>query len=151
MVSGLGSLVKPCCGEEGALQTNVTAVCGEHLQGSGHTGSAPLTGVAFPVSTAQAPGCCIWSVPCVACVLHKSSDSVAPAFCAFPGRAAQAARSLTGALSPVRRAFSPLRSQPQFPPAPVGCMCLVSVLGSWPLAATLPADVDHAESPEAFG
>ena len=44
----------------------------------------------FPVYTAQAPGCSIWSGPCVECsssfpVLHKSSDSVAPAFCAFPG------------------------------------------------------------------
>ena len=72
---------------------------------------------AFPVYTAQAPGCSIWSRPCVACgssfrVLHKSIDSVGPAFCAFPTRAAQAARSLTGALSPVRCAFSPPRSQP---------------------------------------
>ena len=37
----------------------------------------------------QAPGCSIWSGPCVECgssfrVLHKSADSVAPAFCAFP-------------------------------------------------------------------
>ena len=59
----------------------------------------------FPVYTAQAPGCSIWSGLCVACassfrVFHKSADSVGPAFCAFPARAAQAARSLTGALSP---------------------------------------------------
>ena len=33
-------------------------------------------------------------------VLHKGADSVGPAFCAFSGRAAQAARSLTRALSP---------------------------------------------------
>ena len=62
-------------------------------------------GAVFPVYTAQAPGCSIWSGPCVARgssfrVLHKSTDSAAPAFCAFPARAAQAARSLTGALSP---------------------------------------------------
>ena len=60
---------------------------------------------AFPVYTAQAPGCSIWSVPCVACcssfrVFHKSVDLVGPAFCAFPTGAAQAARSLTGAFSP---------------------------------------------------
>ena len=60
---------------------------------------------AFPVYTAQAPRCSIWSEPCIACgssfqVFHKSADSVGPAFCAFPARAAQAARSLTGALSP---------------------------------------------------
>ena len=51
----------------------------------------PVQGcLCFPVYTAQAPGCSIWSGPCVECsssfpVLHKSSDSVAPAFCAFPG------------------------------------------------------------------
>ena len=44
---------------------------------------------AFPVYTAQAPGCSIWSGPCVECsssfrVLHKSADSVALALCAFP-------------------------------------------------------------------
>ena len=60
---------------------------------------------ALPVYTAQAPGCSIWSRPCIACgssfrVFHKSAGSVGPAFCAFPARAAQAARSLTGALSP---------------------------------------------------
>ena len=59
----------------------------------------------FPVYTAQAPGCSIWSQPCVACgssfrIFHQSADSVGPAFCAFPCRAAQAARGLTGALSP---------------------------------------------------
>ena len=106
-------------------------------------------GAAFPVYAAQAPGCSIWSGPCVACgssfwVPHKSVDSVGPAFCAFPARAAQAARSLPGTLSPLRRAFSPPRPQPQFPP--VGCLRLVSVLGSWPLAATLPVDVDHPQS-----
>ena len=37
----------------------------------------------------------------------------------------------------VQCAFSPPRSQPQFPHA--GGVCLVSVLGSWSLAATFPA------------
>ena len=90
---------------------------------------------AFPVYTAQAPGCSIWSGPCIACsssfwVFHKSANSVAPAFCAFPTRAAQAVRSLGRGVgtrhSPrVRCAFSPPRSQPQFPRVPVGCMHLV--------------------------
>ena len=105
MVSCLGSLVQSCCGEGGALQTNVTGVCGEHSQCSGHTGFAPLTGVCFPRLHCAGSGCSIWSGPCVACgssfrLLLKSADSVGPAFCAFPARAAQAARSLTGALSP---------------------------------------------------
>ena len=65
-------------------------MCGEHSPCSGHTGFAPHRGVcAFPVYTAQAPGCSIWSGPCVESgssfrVLHKSADLVAPAFCAFP-------------------------------------------------------------------
>ena len=84
-------------------------------------------GAAFPVYAAQAPGCSIWSMPCAARgssprVFHKSADSAAPAFCAFPAGAAQAARSLTGALSQVRQAFSPPQPQPQFLPAPIGCV-----------------------------
>ena len=73
------------------LQTDIIALCGEHSPCSGHTGFAPYRGVcAFPVYTAQSPGCSIRSGPCIECgssfrVLHKSVDSVAPAFCAFPG------------------------------------------------------------------
>ena len=61
----------------------------------------PRTGgvCAFPVYTAQAPGCSIWSGPCVECgssfrVLHKSTDSVAPAFCVFPGLSASGSQGL---------------------------------------------------------
>ena len=77
-------------GEAGALQADV-AVCGELSPCSGHTGFAPHRGVcAFLICTAQAPGCSIWSGPCVECgssfrFLHKSADSIAPACCAFPG------------------------------------------------------------------
>ena len=84
------SSVQSCCGESGALQADV-AVCEEHSPCSGHTGFAPHRGVcAFPVYTAQAPGCSIWSRPCVECgssfrVLHSSADSVALACCVFPG------------------------------------------------------------------
>ena len=114
------SSVQSCYREGGALQD--IAVCGEHSPCSGQTGSAPYRGVcAFPVCTAQAPGCSIWSRPCVECgssfpVLHKSADSVAPAFCVFPASAVQAARGL-GALSPgAVRLFPP---RPQRAP-PVG-------------------------------
>ena len=70
------SPVQSCYGEGGALQTDI-AVCGEGC-------------LCFPVHTAQAPACSIWSRPCVECsssfrVLHKSAGSVVPAFCAFPG------------------------------------------------------------------
>ena len=48
MVSCSGSLVQSCCGEGGALQTDI-AVCGEHSQCSSHTGFAPTHGcVCFP-------------------------------------------------------------------------------------------------------
>ena len=77
---------------------------------SGHTGFAPNGVVcAFPVYTAQAPGCSIWSGPCVECgssfrVLHKSVDSVAPAFCAFPSlsgsRSQRLGRTLPGCGTP---------------------------------------------------
>ena len=92
MISYLGSLVQfsPAAGRAGRCRQN-SAVCGEHSPCSGHTGFAPHRGVyAFPVCTAQAPGCSIWSGPCVEYsssfrLLHKSADLVAPAFCAFPG------------------------------------------------------------------
>ena len=78
-------------------------------------------GPAFPVGgAAQAPGCSVWSVPCAARgssprVFHKSRElKAAPAFCAFPARAAQAARSLTGGLSP-----GAARLLPSVSPAPV--------------------------------
>ena len=58
MVTYLGSLFRLCCGEGGAMQTNITGVCGECSQCFGHTGFAPAHSVcAFPVYTAQAPDC----------------------------------------------------------------------------------------------
>ena len=54
----LGLLVQSCCGEGGTLQTNITGVCGECSQCLGHNGFAPAHCMcAFPVYTAQAPGC----------------------------------------------------------------------------------------------
>ena len=51
----LGSLVQPCCGEGGVLQTDNTGVC---LQCLSHTGSAPAHGAcSLPAHTAWALGC----------------------------------------------------------------------------------------------
>ena len=155
MVSCLGSLVQSCCGEGGALQTDVAGLCGERSQCSGHAGFAPLRGVCFPVCTAQAPGCSMGAGPewraipvfgspqkrrlgwaCVLCLPHPSSS----------GNQELDWRTLPGCSAP-----SPLRGPSLFPHTPVGCVRLVSVLGSWPLATTLPADVDHPESQEVFG
>ena len=58
MVTYLGSLVQPCCGKGETLQTNITGMCGECSQCLGHSGFAPThRACAFPVYTAQAPGC----------------------------------------------------------------------------------------------
>ena len=87
------------------LQTDI-AVCGEHSHVPATLGLPLLTGVcAFPVYTAQAPGCSIWSEACVACgssfrVLHNSADSVAPAFCAFPGLSGSGSQGLDGRTLP---------------------------------------------------
>ena len=85
---------------------------------------------ALPVYTAQAPSCSIWSMPCVARgssfrVFHKSVDLVAPAFCAFPGRAAQAARSLMGALSPGAVCLLPSTVPASVSAHTCRCVCLV--------------------------
>ena len=126
MISYLGSLVQSCYGEGGALQTDI-AVCGEHSPCSGHTGFAPYRGVcAFPVYTAQAPSCSIWSVPCTACgsslrAPHKARTRLHLCFVPSLVPAAQAARSLRGALSP--GAGRPLPSAaPASVSVRVGCM-----------------------------
>ena len=155
VVSCLGSLVQSCCGEGGALQTNVAGMCGEHSQCSGHTRFAPTHGwrVCFPHLHRSSSRLLYRKQSQVACgsnfrVLHKSADSFGPAFCAFPGRSNSGSQELESALSV--GALSPMRSQPQFLHALLWCVRLVSVLGSWSLAVTLPADVNHPESQKVF-
>ena len=64
VVTYLASLVQSCCGEGGTLQTNITGVCGECSQCLSHTGFAPAHGLcAFPVYTAQSPGCSAGELP----------------------------------------------------------------------------------------
>ena len=85
-----------------------------------------------------APGCSIWSVPCAARgssprVLHKSVDSVAPAFCAFPGLSSSGSQELDRRTLPGCGAPSPLRV-----PSPSPCprqsgacaLCLPATLPS---------------------
>ena len=148
MVSYLGSLVQfsPATGRAGAADRcrcvwGALAVFRPHWV-------CPVQGcLCVPVYTAQAPGCSIWSGPCAECgsifrVLHKSADSIVPAFCVFPGLSGSGSQRL-GALSTGAPRLFPLR--------PVRCLRFVFVLRSWPLAATLPAaDVDHPESQEVF-
>ena len=101
MATYLGSLVQLCCGEGGTLQASITGVRGESSRHLGHAGFAPAHSVcAFPVYTAQAPGCSAGKLskarPALHPLprskpsgsgsqeLHKGADSVGPAFCALP-------------------------------------------------------------------
>ena len=83
----------------GALQTRVTGLCGEHLQCSGYNGFAPAHGCVLSPSTLlrlqaalQGAGPELHALSGLSCsdssfrVLHKDTDSVGPAFCAFPGQ-----------------------------------------------------------------
>ena len=143
-------------GREGRCRQMSLACVGSTRSVPTTLGLPPLTGVCFPrlhcsgswlLYREQAP-CCMrfqfsgttqkrglgWA--CVLCLPHQSSSG---------------SQELDGSTLPVWCAFSPPRSQPQFPSTPVGCVRLVSVLGSWPRAATLLANVDHPESQEVFG
>ena len=97
MVSCLGSLVQLCCGQEGALQTNVTGLCGEHSQCSAHTGFDLLPECVLSPSTLlrlqaalQGAGPELRALPRPKPLRFRfsgtpqSADSVGPAFCAFP-------------------------------------------------------------------
>ena len=173
MISYLGSLVQfsPATGRAGRCrQISLCVDSTHHVLAT--LGFAPYRGVcAFPVYTAQVPGCSIWSWPCAECgssfrVLHKSADSVAPVFCAFPSLSGPGSqrlgRTLPGCGAPFPSAASGPVSQRlahplpgsgvPFPSAAPGCAtgwvpAAWFVLGGWPLATTLlAADVDHPES-----
>ena len=155
-ISHLGFLVQlsPATGRagrcrQGALQTDV-AVCGEHSPCSGHTGFAPYRGVcAFPVHTAQAPGCSIWNGPCAECgsslrVLHSIADSVAPACCVFPGLSGSGSQRLVRVLPGAVCLFPPVsgpggqRLGRPLPGRGAPFPSAVSGSGSQRLARTLP-------------
>ena len=139
----MGSLVQSRCGEGGALQADIAGVCGEDPQCSGHTGFAPTHGCVLSPSTllrlpAVLYGACpVWRAVPVFGYSTKLQTWLGLCFVPSPAGAAQTARSLTGALSLGAVRLPPPRSQPQLQRAPVGCVRLVSILGSWPLAATL--------------
>ena len=106
MVSCLDSLVQSCCREGGALQTNVTGVCGEHSQCSGHTGFAPAHEcVLSPPTLLRLPAALYGVGPVLRAVpvfgySTKTWTRLGLRFVPSLAQAAQATRSLTGALSP---------------------------------------------------
>ena len=100
-VTYLGSLVQPCCGEGGALQTNIPGVCGARSQCLSHTGFAPLTACVLSRSTLLRPQVALQGnflkqvLHCLhfpglspsgsdSWMLPKGTDSVGHAFCALP-------------------------------------------------------------------
>ena len=146
------------------LQTNVTGICGECLQCSGHTGFVPAHGMcAFPVHIAQAPGCSPGSGPWVACTSQAYAAQVqvlgySPkaqawldlGFVPSPAWAAQTTRSLISAPSPGTVHLIP-SVVPDLVSGCTGWVGFVSLLGCWFLTATLPVDVNQPESLEVFG
>ena len=161
VVTYLGSLVQLCCGEGGALQTNLTGMCEECSQCLGHTGFAPAHGVcAFQVYTAQAPGCSAGELSKAGPGLRALSRPKLLRFrfsgtpqrrraggacvlCPSQVWAAQATRCLVSALSPGGWC---VLSPPWAHRCTAGALsqeCRVSPLGSWSLAVTLLADVNR--------
>ena len=92
MISYLALLVQfsPAAGRAGRCRQR--SLCVESTRCVPATLGLPHTGVSVLSLSAllRLPAALVWSRPCVECgssfrVLHKSSDSVAPACCAFPG------------------------------------------------------------------
>ena len=129
MITYLGSLVQfsPATGRAGRCRR--IPLCVYSTPRVPATLGLPLlTGVcAFPVYTAQAPGCSIWSRPCAECgssfwVLHKRADSVAPAFCAFPGLSGPGSQGL-GRTLPGCGAPFPSAAPGRTGRVPAACVC----------------------------
>ena len=107
----LRPLVQSHCGEEGTLQTNVPGMYGECAQCLDHTGFAPAHGgCAFPVYTAQAPGCSAGDLSkagpgfvyfSFSCTPQRHRLGWACVFCPSQVQAAQVTRCLASALSQV--------------------------------------------------
>ena len=106
MVSCLGLFGQPCYREGGALQTNVTGLCGEHLQCSSHAGFAPAQRCVLSSSTLLRLPAALYGMgpPLYAVPVFGYSTTLQTRlglhFVPSPARTAQAARSLTSALSP---------------------------------------------------
>ena len=73
MVTYLGSLVQLRCGEGGTLQTNITGVCWECSVYGPHWVALAHGACAFPVYTAQTPGC-----------FEGELSKAGPTLCALP-------------------------------------------------------------------
>ena len=117
--------------EGGALQTDI-AVCGERSQCSGHTGFAPAHGcVLSPSTLLRLPAALYGAGPVLRAVSvfrysTKARTWLGLCFLPSPAGAAQAARSLTGALFPGAVGLLPSK----VPASVSACTSQVSILGA---------------------
>ena len=156
MASNLGLLIQLCCGEGGALQTNVTGLCGERSQCSGHTGFAPRSQhMCFPRLHCSGSRL-LYRERALSCVRFQFSGTpqrrrlgCACVLC-LPRPSSSGSQVLDERTLPRCGAPYPLCGPKLSFRLLVGCAPM-SVLRSWSLAATHPADVNHPESQEVFG
>ena len=166
MVSCLGSLVQSRCGEGGALQTISLACVGSTRSVLATLGLPCSRRVCFPRLHRSASRL-LSREPALSCVhfpgpghsgplrfrfsgtLQRSRLGWACVLC-LPGLSSSGNQELEKRTLFRCSATSPLPVPPQFLGVP-GPVCLVSLLGSRSLAATLPGDVNHPESQEVFG
>ena len=152
MISHLGSLVQSCWGVGGRA-----GCCRQMSLCVGSTPRVPATRglprsqvCAFPLYTAQAPGCSLWSGPCKLRLVPvfgfstKVRTRLRLRFVPSPAEQLRQPGACRAHSPRVPRAFSPPGPSLSFPPHQSGACALC-------LAATLPADVDHPESQEVFG
>ena len=105
-------LVSRAAGREGHCRQISVACVGSTHSVLAILGLPPLTGVCFPHLHISSSWLLYVERPCIACgpsfrVVHKSADSVVPAFCAFPGPSSSGSQQLDGRTLP-GCAFSPL-------------------------------------------
>ena len=108
----------------------------------------PLMGVCFSLYTAQAPAC-PRALHCVRFQFSGILQKSGPAFCAFPSPSSSGNQELDERTLPECSASYPVQGPSLSFCAPWQGTC--AWYQSWPLAATLPEDVDHPESQEVFG
>ena len=146
----------PAAAREGRCRQMSPACAGRTRSVLATLGLPRSRGCAFPVYTAQAPSCSIGRERALRCMRFQFSGipqkrglGWACVLC-LPCPSGSGSQELDGRTLP-----GAMRLLPSVLPASVsahaGWVRLVSLLGSWPLAATLPADVSHPESQEVFG
>ena len=154
MIPYLGSLVQfiPDAGRAGRCRQ--ISLCVDSAHRVLATLGLPRTGVSVlsPSTLLRLPAALYGAGPALSAVpvfrsFHNSADSIAPAFCVFPGLSGSGSQGLGRTVPGCGVPF------PSAAPARTAGWVPVAwfVLRSWPLATTLPAaDVHHPVSQEVF-